>query len=68
MRWQPVQWQAMVSSGGALMNTSGELIGITSGIVSPNGTYAGYSFAIPVTDVKQAVKKILQASGVEKGS
>jgi serine protease Do len=56
------------SSGGALMNTNGELIGITSGIVSPNGTYAGYSFAIPVIDVKKAVKKILESSEVQKGS
>ena len=55
------------SSGGALMNTNGELIGITSGIVSPNGTYAGYSFAIPVIDVKKAVKKILESSEVQRG-
>ena len=52
--------------GGPLVNTNGELIGINSGIVSPNGTYAGYSFAIPVDTVKKAVKEIIQASGLKK--
>jgi serine protease Do len=47
--------------GGPLVNTKGELIGINSGIVSPTGTYAGYSFAIPVDTVKKAVKEIIQA-------
>ena len=54
------------NSGGALVNTNGELIGINSGIVSPTGTYAGYSFAIPIDSVKKAVKEILQSSGVNK--
>jgi S1-C subfamily serine protease len=52
--------------GGPLVNTNGELIGINSGIVSPNGTYAGYSFAIPVDTVKKAVKEIIQASGLKQ--
>jgi serine protease Do len=51
--------------GGPLVNTKGELIGINSGILSPNGTYAGYSFAIPVDTVKKAVKEIIQASSVK---
>ncbi len=35
------------NSGGALINTTGELIGINSAIASPTGSYAGYSYAIP---------------------
>jgi len=50
------------NSGGALINTSGELIGINSGIMSPTGTYAGYSFAVPVNMVKTAVKEIIQSA------
>ena len=51
--------------GGPLVNTKGELVGINSGILSPTGTYAGYSFAIPVDTVKKAVKEIIQASSVK---
>jgi S1-C subfamily serine protease len=39
------------NSGGALVNTSGELVGINSAIASPTGSYAGYSYAIPVNIV-----------------
>jgi len=56
------------NSGGALINTNGELIGINSAIISPTGTYAGYSFAIPVNTVKKAVKEIIQSGGAEKRS
>jgi serine protease Do len=52
--------------GGPLVNTNGELIGINSGIVSPTGSYAGYSFAIPVDTVKKTVMEIIQASGLKK--
>ena len=38
----------MGNSGGALVNTKGELVGITSAIISPTGTYSGNSFAIPM--------------------
>ena len=43
----------MGNSGGALVNTKGLLVGITSAIISPNGAYAGNSFAIPVSIVKK---------------
>jgi len=51
------------NSGGALINTDGELVGINAAIMSPTGTYAGYSFAIPVNAVKDAVKEIIQSGG-----
>lgn len=50
------------SSGGALVNIDGDLIGINAAIFSPTGTYAGYSFAIPASVVKKAVKDILQST------
>lgn len=56
------------NSGGALINTNGELIGMNSAIISPTGTYAGYSFAIPASTVKKAVKEIIQSYGIERGS
>ena len=43
------------NSGGALISTDGQLIGINSAILAPSGTYAGYSFAIPVNLVKKIV-------------
>jgi serine protease Do len=55
------------NSGGALVNTSGELIGINSAILAPNGTYAGYSFAIPVSIVKKIVDDIVKFGDVQRG-
>lgn len=55
------------NSGGALINTSGELIGINSAILAPNGTYAGYSFAIPVNIVKKIVDDIVRFGDVQRG-
>jgi serine protease Do len=48
------------NSGGALVNTSGQLVGITAALVSPNGAYAGNSFAIPVNIVKKVVEDLKQ--------
>jgi serine protease Do len=45
----------MGNSGGALVNTRGLLVGITSAIISPSGAYAGNSFAIPVTIVRKVI-------------
>ena len=45
----------MGNSGGALVNTKGELVGITSAIISPTRTYSGNSFAIPINIVKKTV-------------
>lgn len=55
------------NSGGALINTSGQLIGINSAILAPNGTYAGYSFAIPVNLAKKIVNDIIQFGDVQRG-
>lgn len=55
------------NSGGALINTDGQLIGINSAILAPSGTYAGYSFAIPVSIVKKIVNDLIQYGNVKRG-
>jgi serine protease Do len=55
------------NSGGALVNSNGELIGINSAILAPTGTYAGYSFAIPVNIVKKIVEDIVKFGDVQRG-
>ncbi len=47
------------NSGGALVNTNGELIGINAAIASHTGVYEGYSFAIPSNIVRKVVDDIL---------
>jgi len=54
------------NSGGALVNTNGELIGINSAIASPTGSYAGYSYAIPVNIVKKIVNDIIKFGAVQR--
>ncbi|MBN8836029.1 MAG: Do family serine endopeptidase [Sphingobacteriia bacterium] len=54
------------NSGGALINTGGELIGINSAIASPTGSYAGYSYAIPVNIVKKVVNDIIKYGTVQR--
>lgn len=56
----------MGNSGGALVNTKGLLVGITSAILSPSGAYAGNSFAIPVTIVKKVVEDLKQYGEVQR--
>lgn len=55
------------NSGGALVNTAGQLIGINSAIASPTGSYAGYSYAIPSNIVKKAVNDLMQYGSVQRG-
>lgn len=55
------------NSGGALISTDGQLIGINSAIYAPTGTYAGYSFAIPVNIVKKIVNDLIQYGDVKRG-
>lgn len=54
------------NSGGALVNTSGQLVGINSAIASPTGSYAGYSFAIPVSIVKKVVADLMEFGKVQR--
>lgn len=54
------------NSGGALVNTNGELIGINSAIASPTGSYAGYAYAIPVNIVKKVVSDIIKYGTVQR--
>lgn len=54
------------NSGGALVNTSGELVGINTAIASKTGSYVGYSFAIPVNIVKKIISDILEFGEVQR--
>jgi serine protease Do len=54
------------NSGGALVNTRGELVGINTAIASQTGSYAGYAFAIPVSIVKKIVADIRQYGVVQR--
>lgn len=56
----------MGNSGGALVDTNGSLVGITSAILSPSGAYAGNSFAIPVTIVKKVVEDLKEFGQVQR--
>ena len=48
------------NSGGALVNTRGELIGINAMLASPTGSNIGYGFAIPTSIVKKAIDDFKQ--------
>jgi len=48
------------NSGGALVNVSGEVIGINTAIYAPTGVFTGVGFAIPVNKVKPIVKETLR--------
>lgn len=54
------------NSGGALVDTKGQLVGITSAIYSPSGAYAGNSFAIPVSIVKKVIDDLRQFGEVQR--
>ncbi len=55
------------NSGGALVNTRGELIGINTMISSPTGSYAGYSFAVPSNITRKIIEDIMEFGGVQRG-
>lgn len=55
------------NSGGALVNTRGELIGINTMISSPTGSYAGYSFAIPSNVTRKIIEDLMQFGNVQRG-
>ena len=54
------------NSGGALVNTQGQLIGINAAIASRTGAFSGYSFAIPVSIVKKVVNDIIEFGSVQR--
>jgi S1-C subfamily serine protease len=55
------------NSGGALVNTRGELIGINSQILSPSGGNIGIGFAIPATMAKSVMAQLIQHGTVRRG-
>lgn len=54
------------NSGGALVNTDGNIIGINSAIASPTGSYAGYSYAIPSNLVRKVVGDIMKYGSTKR--
>lgn len=54
------------NSGGALVNKSGELVGINTAIVSTTGSYSGYSFAIPSNIVHKVVADLIDFGLVKR--
>lgn len=55
------------NSGGALVNTRGELIGINTMISSTTGSYVGYSFAVPSNITRKIIEDILEYGKVQRG-
>lgn len=55
------------NSGGALVNTNGELIGINTAITSRTGSYIGYSFAVPSNIAKKVIYDIMEYGSVQTG-
>jgi Do/DeqQ family serine protease len=64
-----IQTDAVVNSGnsgGALVNTHGELIGINTMITSTTGSYIGYSFAVPSNIAKKVIEDIMEFGNVQR--
>ena len=55
------------NSGGALVNTNGDLVGINTAITSQTGSYIGYSFAVPSNIARKVVQDLLEYGDVIKG-
>ncbi len=55
------------NSGGALVNTNGELVGINTAIITRSGRYEGYSFAIPANLVRKIIYDIKEFGTVQRG-
>ncbi len=54
------------NSGGALVNTQGELIGINTAISSQTGSFVGYSFAVPSNIARKVVEDLMEFGDVQK--
>ena len=55
------------NSGGALVNTQGQLVGINTAISSETGSYVGYSFAVPSNTARKVVEDIMEYGNVQRG-
>jgi serine protease Do len=55
------------NSGGALVNTNGELVGINTAIITRSGRYEGYSFAVPANLVRKVIKDLRDYGQVQRG-
>ncbi|MFA9188860.1 trypsin-like peptidase domain-containing protein [Flavobacterium sp. FBOR7N2.3] len=55
------------NSGGALVNTRGDLIGINTMITSMTGSYVGYSFAVPSNITRKIIEDIMEFGNVQRG-
>lgn len=55
------------NSGGALINTQGQLIGINTAIASETGSFAGYSFAVPANIVRKVMEDLMEYGEVQRG-
>lgn len=54
------------NSGGALVNTKGELVGINTAIISETGNFAGYSFAVPISIASKVANDLKQFGTVQR--
>ncbi len=54
------------NSGGALVNTRGELIGINTAITSRTGSFIGYSFAVPSNITRKIIDDLLEYGNVQE--
>jgi len=55
------------NSGGALVNTDGQLIGINTAITSKTGSYIGYSFAVPSNIARKVIEDLMEFGNVQNG-
>lgn len=55
------------NSGGALVNTNGELVGVNTAIITRSGRYEGYSFAVPANLVRKVIKDLRDFGVVQRG-
>jgi len=55
------------NSGGALVNTNGELVGINTAIITKTGKFQGYSFAVPSNLARKVIKDLQDYGIVQRG-
>ena len=55
------------NSGGALVNTRGDLVGINTAITSETGSFVGYSFAVPSNNARKIIEDIIEYGNVQRG-